>query len=269
MRRRLVVGPVLIAALVGIYLLDAFVFGRATVSRVLLWLVALAAFGEVIALGRARVETNPGLFLYGALAMVAAVAPWVAIGRPVPGILVALAALLGGGIRLLGMSPLRSAAAALPEAMLLAGGLLYTAGLLLFLDRLFVESVATGFAVVAVSKSSDIAGYLVGTLVGRKRIAPAISPKKSWEGSIAGVLASAGVARLLAPELAGPPWYAALLGAAIGAASLFGDLLESGFKRWAGAKDSAALLPEFGGFLDMVDGVLVAAPIAVLLLFKT
>ncbi|MHC5051755.1 MAG: phosphatidate cytidylyltransferase, partial [Planctomycetota bacterium] len=106
-----------------------------------------------------------------------------------------------------------------------------------------------------------------GSLLGRKRIAPAVSPKKTWEGTIIGVLASAGVAGLLYDHLVGGPEFAAFIGLLIGLASFLGDLIESGLKRWAGAKDSAALLPEFGGALDLLDGILVAAPVAVICLY--
>jgi phosphatidate cytidylyltransferase len=61
--------------------------------------------------------------------------------------------------------------------------------------------------------------------------------------------------------------HAFVIGLLIGAASFLGDLIESGFKRWGGVKDSSALLPEFGGFLDMLDGILLAAPVAVVCLF--
>jgi len=268
MKQRFVFGVVLIALLVGIYLADVHVFPRPIATRVVIWLVALGALREVLQLGSRKVECSPGLFIYGGVAMLAVVVPSIVSGQPVSGALLALAAVLGGGIRLLGMAPHRSAAGAFPEAVLLALGIAYTGGLLSFLDRLLLApgGVATMYAVVAVSKVSDLAGYLVGSTLGRKRIAPALSPKKSWEGSIAGVLASAGLAALLSAELAGPPAFAALIGVLIGAASLLGDLIESGFKRWAEAKDSAKLIPEFGGFLDLVDGILLAAPVAVVCL---
>ncbi|MDH3590294.1 MAG: phosphatidate cytidylyltransferase, partial [Planctomycetota bacterium] len=64
-----------------------------------------------------------------------------------------------------------------------------------------------------------------------------------------------------------PPWYAAVCGLLIGAASFLGDLVESGYKRWAGVKDSATLVPEFGGCLDMLDGILLSAPVAVVLFY--
>lgn len=269
MRARVLFGLVMVAALVGIYVLDAHVFGRAMASRLLLWVLAVGAMQEVFALGGRRVERNPGLFLYGLIALLAILVPYLVTGRPVSFALLAIAAVAGGGVRLLGMAPLRSAAAAFPEALLFAGGLLYTAGLLSFLDRLLVEDLGTGFAVVAVAKMTDICGYLVGTLVGRRRIVPAVSPRKTWEGTIAGLLGAAGVAALLAPDLAGPPAFAALVGLLVGAASFLGDLCGSGLKRWAGVKDSAVLLPEYGGFLDLLDGILLAGPVGVVCLLGT
>jgi phosphatidate cytidylyltransferase len=269
MKTRLLIGSLLVAALVGVFALDQFVFETAGASRVLLWLLGLGALHEALAIAGKRVETNPGLFFFGAIAVVAVVAPYIHLGTAVPGVFLALAALLAGSVRFLGMAPLRSAPAAFPEAAILGGSILYTAGLLGFLDALVVHSVATAFAVLAVSKTTDILGYLVGSRIGKHKIAPAVSPKKSWEGTLAGVLGAGGVAVLLRDSLAGPAWFAFLLGVCIGVASLIGDLVESGFKRWAGVKDSSALLPEFGGFLDMLDGVLVAAPVAYVLLHKT
>jgi phosphatidate cytidylyltransferase len=120
---------------------------------------------------------------------------------------------------------------------------------------------------VLVSKASDSCGYFVGTLLGRRRIAPAVSPKKTWEGTIAAVLGSTAVAALFADHFPGSRLFAAAAGALIGGASFLGDLLESGLKRWVGVKDSSDLLPEFGGFLDLVDGILLAAPVAVVCLY--
>jgi phosphatidate cytidylyltransferase len=62
-------------------------------------------------------------------------------------------------------------------------------------------------------------------------------------------------------------WLVAVIGGLIGVFSFLGDLVESGLKRWADVKDSASLLPEFGGVLDMLDGVLVAAPVAAICLY--
>ena len=269
MKTRIVIGLGLIASLYGLWALDTQVLPKPILSRVAVWLFALGALREVIALGSKKIDCAPGLFAYGGIAVVAIIVPSLVTGTPVAGSLIALAAVAGAGIRFLGMSSLRSAAVAFPEALLLAGGILYTAGLLSFLDRLAIVSVSTAFAVVAISKSSDIFAYFVGSLVGRKKIVPAISPKKTWEGTIAGVLGAAGVAALLSAELNGPPMFSALIGALIGAATFLGDLLASGLKRWAQAKDSSGLLPEFGGVVDMLDGVLLAAPVAIVCLHGT
>jgi len=269
--RRILFGALLVAVLAGLCWLDLRVLAKPVGSRIVLWLLALGALHEALALGARRVECNPGLFFFGAVVVVAVVTPSLLSGAPVYGDVLAAAAVVAGCVRLLGMAPLRSAAGAFPEALLLAGALLYTAGLISFLDRLLVtpgRGVAMAFAVVAVSKISDITAYFAGTFLGRNRIAPALSPRKTWEGTVAGVLASAGLAALLTRELigGGPPALAAGIGAIVGVASFLGDLLESGFKRWADVKDSATLVPEFGGILDMLDGILVAAPVAVICL---
>jgi len=268
MKQRILVGALLVAVLAGIWFLDSHVLHRPLAARLLVWLLALGGLHEVLALGARRIECSPGLFFYGAVAIIAVVVPYLATGSPVPGALLAVAAVVAGGIRFLGMAPLRSAPVALPEAILLSGGILYTAGLLSFLDGILVRGgLETGLAVVVVSKTCDICGYFVGTLVGRRHIVPAVSPKKTWEGTIAGVLGSTGVAALLAPELLGSPLLSAFAGLLLGLSSFLGDLVASGLKRWAGAKDSASLLPEFGGVIDLVDGILVAGPVAAICLY--
>jgi phosphatidate cytidylyltransferase len=265
---RILVGACLIAALALVAWLDLTVLDRPIASRALLWILAMLAFHEVATLAGRRVDCYPGLALFGAVAIGAVAFPallWQAEVRPE---LLLLAGLVGAGIRFLGMAPLRSAVSAFPEAIILFAGGLYTAGALAFLDRIIVaEGPAMAFAIVAVSKSSDVCGYFVGTLLGRHRIAPAVSPKKTWEGTVAAVLGSGGMAFLLRDSLHHDALHALGFGLIVGAASFLGDLLESGFKRWADAKDSSALLPEFGGILDMLDGVLLAAPVAVVCLF--
>lgn len=267
MRRRILYGALLLAAVLSAYLLDTEVLSGALLSRAVVWLLGLGLLHELLALAGRRVERGPGLFLMGALALLVAVALSLLEGRPVPGALLVVAALVAGGVRLLGMAPLRTAPAAFPESLALAASVGFVGGTLGFLDRLAVESVASAYAVVAVSKVNDICAYFVGSLLGRVRIVPAVSPKKTWEGTIAGVLGATGAAALLASPLMGhdvPRLHAAAVGAVLGAASFLGDLLGSGLKRWAGVKDSASLFPEFGGILDLLDGVLLASPVAVL-----
>ncbi|HET6429394.1 MAG TPA: phosphatidate cytidylyltransferase [Phycisphaerae bacterium] len=129
---------------------------------------------------------------------------------------------------------------------------------------------------VAVVKATDIGAYFVGSAAGRHKMIPWLSPGKSWEGLAGGLVTAAAVGAALAAGLNALPGGGAHVelgpagGAAFGAVTgLFGqvgDLCESALKRAAGAKDSAAMLPEFGGVLDIVDSPLLAAPVAYVLL---
>ena len=158
MKTRIVIGLGLIGLLYGLYLLDTQVLPRPILARIVVWLFALGALREVLTLGSVKVDCAPGLFLYGGIAVVAILVPSLVTGSPVPGSLIALAAVAGAGIRFAGMAPLRSAAVAFPEALLLAGGILYTAGLFSFLDRIAIVSVPMAFAVVAVHEDGGLAG---------------------------------------------------------------------------------------------------------------
>jgi phosphatidate cytidylyltransferase len=110
----------------------------------------------------------------------------------------------------------------------------------------------------------DSGAYYFGRRFGRRRLAPVVSPKKTWEGSIAGLACSTlfGAAAGLwwfAPELG--PWRGALTGALASTAGQLGDLVESLWKRGAGVKDSGAFLPGHGGFYDRIDSLLFAGPV--------
>ncbi len=110
---------------------------------------------------------------------------------------------------------------------------------------------------------ADTAAFYVGTYFGKRRLAPLLSPKKSWEGALGGVAASVG-GGLLAhfwfyQRL--PVVHAVVLGVLLGAASLVGDLAESMVKRAAGVKDSSRVLPGHGGLLDRTDSLLFSAPL--------
>lgn len=120
---------------------------------------------------------------------------------------------------------------------------------------------------------ADTAAYFVGSRFGRHKLAPAISPGKTWEGAagaLAGTLAYAIICVALIPQLksgiAGGIW-AAYLAAAAGlcVASILGDLFESAAKRQAGVKDSGALLPGHGGILDRIDSATSTLPLAAIL----
>jgi phosphatidate cytidylyltransferase len=121
---------------------------------------------------------------------------------------------------------------------------------------------------LALNWLGDTAAMAAGRTFGRHKLAPRVSPGKSWEGSIASVLASVLFGILYAhwamPDVAMP--MAALVAAAGNAAGQVGDLCESALKRGAGMKDSGTLLPGHGGWLDRVDSSLFAVPVVYALL---
>jgi phosphatidate cytidylyltransferase len=125
---------------------------------------------------------------------------------------------------------------------------------------------------VSLNWAGDIAAYYVGRRFGRHRLAPAASPNKSWEGSIASVLASVGYAALyfrwLYPHCGVPYLWVLGIAAAGNVAGQMGDLAESALKRGAGLKDSGHLLPGHGGWLDRVDSTLFALPTVYLLVAR-
>jgi phosphatidate cytidylyltransferase len=111
--------------------------------------------------------------------------------------------------------------------------------------------------------ASDTGAYLAGRAFGGPKLAPAISPGKTWSGAagglVAAILVGAGAAALLAP---GGASRAAAIAAMLGLMSQAGDLLESAIKRRFGVKDSSSLIPGHGGLFDRLDGVMAAAPLA-------
>ncbi len=127
--------------------------------------------------------------------------------------------------------------------------------------------------VVAVTKFTDVGGLLFGVPFGRHKLAPGISPAKSWEGCAGGLAFSAAASALFAWICVGPlglpfmtPAKAALMALPLAALSIPSDLVESVFKRLAGAKDSGATIPGIGGALDLIDSLVLTAPTALVLL---
>ncbi len=118
------------------------------------------------------------------------------------------------------------------------------------------------FLAFFITFASDSTAFLVGRKIGKHRLAPRISPNKTWEGAIAGVLAAITVSLIfiLPTPLKLPltPWQVMLLGLLVSILGQLGDLAESLFKRNMGVKDSGKLLPGHGGFLDRMDSVVFA-----------
>jgi phosphatidate cytidylyltransferase len=125
-------------------------------------------------------------------------------------------------------------------------------------------------SLVAVVKGGDISAYVVGVLFGKSKLAPVLSPGKTWEGTIASLVGATVISWLLleqvSPETAAGPFGGWLVyGLLVGLAGIVGDLGESLVKRELRAKDSGGVLGGLGGVLDMIDSMLVAAPVAWLL----
>jgi len=156
-------------------------------------------------------------------------------------------------------------------------GLMYVPWLLNFIQKINffgqagVEGAYYVLYFVLVTKSSDCGAYAVGSLLGRHKMIPRISPGKTWEGFAGAVLvataASVFFARLAGSHLAGMTLtHSIILGVILSIAAVVGDLIESLFKREAGLKDSGHLFPGIGGILDLLDSLLFNAPIMYLYL---
>jgi phosphatidate cytidylyltransferase len=154
-------------------------------------------------------------------------------------------------------------------------GLMYVPWLLNFIQKInFFPGVEGHYYLlyfVLITKFSDTGAYVVGSLIGRHKMIPRISPGKTWEG-VAGAIVITTLASLLfvhflGSHMAGMTWtHAVILGLLLGGCAVVGDLIESIFKREAGAKDSGRFFPGIGGILDLVDSLLFNAPIMYLYL---
>jgi phosphatidate cytidylyltransferase len=114
------------------------------------------------------------------------------------------------------------------------------------------------FALVWVN---DAGAFFAGSALGKRKLAPRISPNKTWEGTIGGFAASVLLGLVIAALSRFTAGQGLLLGVILGVIGPLGDLAESALKRGAGVKDSGALLPGHGGVLDRIDSVIVCAPL--------
>ena len=160
-------------------------------------------------------------------------------------------------------------------------GVLYVSWLLGFLLKIYFLATPTGagfdpgycllFFILA-TKCSDIGAFLLGSMIGRHKMIPKVSPSKTWEGLVGALLLSTTAAMLMAhywgaAKLGGmTPLHAAALGPLLGIGAVLGDLVESVLKRDSGVKDSGSFFPGIGGILDLLDSLLFNAPLMFLYL---
>lgn len=196
-----------------------------------------------------------------AAASVAVLAISVAVGRPHYGLFLLAAA----------AATIWFAGGSFSRAWALAG-LLYAAlpaSALVFLRGDETLGAAAVVYLFAVAWTTDTASYAAGHFIGGPKLAPRISPQKTWSGFLAGALAPSLVGFVFAMVLnSGSAMRLALVSVGLALACQAGDLLESWVKRRFGAKDSSQLIPGHGGLLDRIDGLMMAAALAGLIALR-
>lgn len=280
LRHRLITGPLLILGLLALVWFDE-VIGRSGPRGLLFAVVGVAAV--VLMAGELhRIAQRSGIASCRTLVTVAALAGFLTLALPadlVPqerrlavGASVAIAILCAGLFRYSRGETVQGVFAA-------TGALLFVTvyGGVLLAFWILIRSQHSAWIVlgaILTVKSCDIGAYFTGMSLGRHKLIPWLSPKKTWEGLLGGVATSAIVGSLFAlasgflPEPVDhlPWWLGALIGVAVGVVGQLGDLSESLLKRGADLKDSGALLPGMGGILDVLDSLLLAGPVVFWLL---
>ncbi|MEZ6071351.1 MAG: phosphatidate cytidylyltransferase [Pirellulales bacterium] len=279
LRWRLILGGVLVAGLAVLVWFDN------TATPPGIWLMPLALTASFLAtqetldlVGQRLPRPNAAVIYVGNVATVLAVwlphwttAPAVAgLSGPLMVFALAAAALLISEVRRFthpGVSINQASAGAF--VLCYAGLLLATLAALRLVAPAW--NVVPLLSVIATVKLGDIGAYTVGRLVGRHKMAPVVSPGKTWEGLAGGLVFAVAGAWLALNWF--PAWFGVAavprfgvfdwlgFGLTVGAAGVAGDLAESLLKRDAGRKDSSRWMPGFGGVLDLLDSLLVAAPV--------
>ena len=156
----------------------------------------------------------------------------------------------------------KNLAQSLPRTALMLAGILYIFGAWKCSIPLRQQDPRWLMYALLVNWAGDIGAYYVGQRFGRRKLAPRISPAKSWEGAAAAVVSSTLIGGLYLIRVLGVSALAAIgLTVAASVAGQLGDLAESAMKRGAGVKDSGSILPGHGGLLDRVDGTLFTLPL--------
>jgi len=208
---------------------------------------------------------SPGMVVPASIGCAAGIAPGIAlIYSPAPAPVIVMAALLGMTLALRS-SDLRDS---LPAAGAFTLGIIYIFGAWRFASELRLMNPHWLMFAMLLSWAGDTAALYVGKAFGKNKMAPRISPAKTWEGAAGSVIGAifAGwvYAHFLIPSA--PMAQIALVAIGGNIAGQVGDLAESAFKRGAGVKDSGTLLPGHGGWLDRIDSSLFAVPVVYVLL---
>ena len=253
-----------LTGIIALPILILLILGGGVYFALLLVAVALVGMGEFNKIQYARCDPKPSKIILGggyaaAPLMITAAHLQIPAG---PLCLLAGVILAGGAAALLDVEHAQETAQHLAGQIL---GLVYIAGplVILVLIRSGPQGASWIFYLLMVIFAGDTGAYYLGSYLGKHKLCPRVSPKKSVEGALGGVGAN-----LLAAALAQLLFFNALalaaamaLGVLAGAAGQIGDLFESIFKRAAGVKDSGTILPGHGGILDRIDALLFAIPV--------
>jgi phosphatidate cytidylyltransferase len=248
-------------------------FGRTTGALCLITLISVLTLREFYQLMRAAGYTpfhKLGMCFGGLITL----APWAEAQTGKPEHLLLALATVVFALRLLGERKPENRVESLASTIV---GLVYVGLMMQYLVRIVVPQPGDTISpdgrlllclwLVVVAKFCDMGALLTGLAIGRHKMAPEISPKKTWEGAIGGVIVSmasgAGIAALargqLPPHLT--PLNAALFAAPIALLAIASDLIESVIKRRANIKDSGRTVPGIGGMFDLSDSLILAAPV--------
>lgn len=277
--QRLITGPLLILAILGIVWVDA----RIEAASIECGLPAGLVLFALLALLSVLIAREVTVFLRAAGAKacgkVAALAALLGVagtaGSTLASTQVGVAGVLATALALMLVAALlRMARDRDPKgALMLAGGVLlagiYGGVLPGFWMLIRLEhSPWLLLGALLTTKACDIGAYFTGMSIGRHKMIPWLSPKKTWEGLAGGIVFASAIGAVLAHFSANlaseadhyPWWIGAVLGALVAIVGQAGDLAESAFKRDAGVKDSGSILPGMGGVLDVLDSPLLAGP---------
>jgi len=211
-----------------------------------------------------------GMFFGGLITL----APWLQVQFGWPTALLLPLAVIVFAVRLLGERPPETRVESLASTLF---GIIYVAVMLQYLVAIITPVPGDTISptgrlllclwLIAVPKFCDTGALLTGMAIGRHKMSPQISPKKTWEGAIGGVLFSMGIGALIAWLARNEfpvhmtPLVAALIAAPIGVIGIVADLVESVLKRRANMKDSGKTIPGIGGIFDLSDSLILVAPI--------